>query len=101
MKAWMARKLYAQDDDSKLPYQSTRVFIADEVQAEIAKRDKVIESVHSVNRISALRIAEMLAVIDVAIDFIEQNEMQGSRMEVAEYDDLRDAVKPFMPETKG
>ena len=38
MKYWMARKLYEHDDDSKLPYASTRVVIADEAQAEIDER---------------------------------------------------------------
>ena len=66
----------------------------------IAKQKELVDNVHSINRIAALRIAEMLSVIDIAIDFIEQNEMQGQRMEVAEYDDLRDAVKPFMQKTK-
>ena len=41
MKSWMARKLYEHDDDSKLPYASTRVVIADEAQAEIDELNKI------------------------------------------------------------
>jgi len=62
--------------------------------------DTKIATLEDLIRIAALNIDERDYVIKCAIDFIEQNELQGSRMEVAEYDTLVEAVEPFIPDVQ-
>ena len=73
MKCWMARKLYEHDDDSKLPYASTLVVIADEHQAEIERLNIVVahqqQAIEAIFAITEERLVDWGAVRKIKNDY--------------------------------